>query len=168
MLMNGDRLLRQEAPNWWWKTRKSWLVGRLRLDVTVGSCSNISSHNVSHLETYRTQSTCPTITKSSTRSGMWSHSLTTDQNTHSVISICIYIHFARQSQNKILSKHLLIKHLGYACVGWNTPEYTTKQKQSKTHRHKKHDTSFSPEHVSHERSDASDGQDDHAPSTGGR
>lgn len=175
MLMNGDSLLRQQAPNWWWKTRKSWLMGRLRLHVTVGSCSGISSHSVSHLENYWTESTCSTWLASQSppcalECGQiqWNSQWTDlrDRNTHSFNSVCIYIHFA--SQNKILSKHLFIKHLGYGCVGWNTPEYTTKQKQSKTHRHKKHETSFSPEHVSHELSDRSDGQDDHARSTGGR
>lgn len=37
------------------------------------------------------------------------------------------------SENPPLGEHSSTNHLGYGCVGRNSPEYTTKQTRSKTH-----------------------------------
>lgn len=139
-------MLMNNAPNCWWKTRKSWLMRCLRMRCYSRFMQQHLIPEWPHLENCRTESTCPTCLASQSPpralecgqihwNSQWA--ALTDKNTHSFNAICIYIHFACQSQNKILSKHFSIKHLGYGCVGWNTLEYTTKQKQSKTHRHKK-------------------------------
>lgn len=107
MLMNGDWLLRQEAPNWWWKTRKSWLMGRLRLDVTFGSRSNISQI-IEHGQPVKLK------------------------KTHSVNSICIYIHFAHQSQNKKQNK-IQNKSISAMLVWDGTPKSTQQNKNRAKH-----------------------------------
>lgn len=93
---------------------------------------------VSHVQSYETESTCPTCSASQSPPGAleggqvhWNSQWTAlgDKHTHTPSSTCSYTHSARQSQKQTVSKH-------WSVCGTDTPENTTEPKQSKTHRHK--------------------------------